>query len=131
MTSSETRTLEDLPIVCFDDKSAVYVNGSSESISFIETKSYFAAVDQELSWAEVNEFYPRVEVKWQDRTSALNKFLYVKWAIMNKYLPVRPPVASRDLLDEEFDNRQEIWKKAREIANSSEMKQATGCGTYY
>ena len=130
ITFSETTTLSDLPVTCLDSKKEIYVNGSAEAISFIESKNNYAAQSLEIDYEQINNLYPKTKLKFQDRHAALNKFLYTKMVIMNRFQPLCPPILNPDGTplggtDPEEDKVLQRSKLAREKAHG-DLKQGTG-----
>lgn len=127
--SLETTALSDLPVTCLDQRKEIYVNGSSEAISFIESKKNYNAENLEIDYEQINSLYPKTKLKFQDRHAALNKFLYTKMVIMNRYQPLCPPILNPEGIplggtDPAADKVLQRCTKAREKANS-DLKQGS------
>lgn len=127
--SVETTALSDLPVTCLDQRKEIYVNGSSEAISFIESKKNYNAENLEIDYEQINSLYPKTKLKFQDRHAALNKFLYTKMVIMNRYQPLCPPILNPEGIplggtDPAADKVLQRCTKAREKANS-DLKQGS------
>ena len=125
----ETTALSDLPVTCLDQRKEIYVNGSSEAISFIESKKNYTAENLEIDYEQINSLYPKTKLKFQDRHAALNKFLYTKMVIMNRYQPLCPPILNPEGIplggtDPAADKVLQRCTKAREKANS-DLKQGS------
>ena len=125
----ETTALSDLPVTCLDQRKEIYVNGSSEAISFIESKKNYNAENLEIDYEQINSLYPKTKLKFQDRHAALNKFLYTKMVIMNRYQPLCPPILNPEGIplggtDPAADKVLQRCTKAREKANS-DLKQGS------
>jgi len=124
----KTTALSDLPVTCLDQKKEIYVNGSSEAISFIESKKNYNAENLQIDYEQINNLYPKTKLKFQDRHAALNKFLYTKLVIMNRYQPLCPPILNPEGIplggtDPAADKVLQRCTKAREKANG-DLKQA-------
>ena len=124
-----TTALSDLPVTCLDQRKEIYVNGSSEAISFIESKKNYNAENLEIDYEQINSLYPKTKLKFQDRHAALNKFLYTKMVIMNRYQPLCPPILNPEGIplggtDPAADKVLQRCTKAREKANG-DLKQGS------
>jgi len=60
----DSNTIHDLPVTCLDPENQVYVNGSAELISFIETKENYERENLDIDWEEISSLYPKVQGKF-------------------------------------------------------------------